>query len=102
MSDTPTITRKGLADEIDTYDEAIADLNASKRDRYAAYREQLEREGMAKDNIKTEIAAVKSAIKLRRAIVADELAVEERDARVDEVLEEIHARTRTTHQRWAA
>lgn len=85
------ITRKSLADEIDVYDQSIADLNGGKKDCFDAYRDQMVAAGMSKPNIKLEIDAVKAAIKRRRAIEKDQMAVEEKDALVDEVFEEITA-----------
>lgn len=83
------ITRTSLADEIDLYDQQIADMNSGKKDCFAAYRDQLEAGGMAKANIKVEIEAVKAAIKRRRAALKDADALSEKDALVDEVFHEI-------------
>ena len=91
---THAITRKSLADEIDTYDQSIADLNQGKKDCFDAYREQMVAAGVAKENVRKEIDAVKAAIRRRRAVEKDEIAVEEKDALVDEVFAEITARTR--------
>lgn len=96
-----TITRTSLADEIDAIDESIAALNASKSEAYGAYRDQLELAGFDKANIKLEIEATKEAIKLRRAVAKDAVAVEEKGALVEEILVEISA-SRATRTREAA
>lgn len=96
-----TITRTGLADEIDAIDESIAALNASKSEAYAAYREQMAGEGFDKDNIKLEIIATKAAIKRRRDVAKDQLAVEEKDALTEEIFDEITS-PRATRTREAA
>lgn len=83
------ITRTSLANEIDEYDQQIADMNTGKKDCFDAYRAQLVASGMDKANIKTEIEAVKAAIKRRRAAKKDPMAVEEKDALIDEIFEEI-------------
>ncbi|TWB61664.1 hypothetical protein FBZ98_1011009 [Rhizobium sp. ERR 922] len=83
------ITRTSLANEIDEYDQQIADMNSGKKDCFDAYRAQLIAGGMDKANIKTEIEAVKAAIKRRRAAKKDPMAVEEKDALIDEIFEEI-------------
>ncbi|MDK4703875.1 hypothetical protein PH562_16610 [Rhizobium sp. CNPSo 4062] len=83
------ISRTSLANEIDEYDQQIADMNTGKRDCFDAYRAQLVAGGMDKTNIKTEIEAVKAAIKRRRAAKKDPMAVEEKDALIDEIFEEI-------------
>jgi hypothetical protein len=83
------ITRTSLANEIDEYDQQIADMNTGKKDCFDAYRAQLVASGMDKENIKTEIEAVKAAIKRRRAAKKDPMAVEEKDALIDEIFEEI-------------
>jgi len=88
------ITRKSLADEIDTYDQSIADLNVGKKDCFDAYRDQMVAAGVAKANIKAEIEAVKAAIRRRRAVAKDAFAVEEKDALVDEIFHEITASPR--------
>lgn len=83
------ITRKGLADEIDQIDEAIKAYNESKREAFDAYRDQLIAAGVAKANVKTEIEAVKAAIRRRRAVLKDEAAELEKSELIDEVFEEI-------------
>lgn len=83
------ITRKSLADEIDQYDQQIADMNSGKKDCFDAYRDQLSAAGMAKPNIKIEVEAVKAAIKRRRAAEKDPTALEEKDALTDEIFWEI-------------
>lgn len=83
------ITRKSLADEIDQYDQQIADMNSGKKDCFDAYRNQLIDAGVAKPNIKIEIEAVKAAIKRRRASEKDPTALEEKDALTDEIFWEI-------------
>lgn len=88
------ITRKSLADEIDVYDQSIADLNAGKKDCFDAYRDQMLGAGVAKPNVKIEIDAVKAAIKRRRDVAKDREAVEQKDALVDEIFYEITATPR--------
>ncbi|MBZ9600715.1 hypothetical protein [Phyllobacterium chamaecytisi] len=88
------ITRKSLADEIDTYDQSIADLNDSKKDCFDAYRDQLFAAGVLKENVRKEIVAVKAAIRRRRAVQKNEIEVEEKDALIDEIFDEINQRSR--------
>jgi len=90
------ITRKSLADEIDVYDQSIADLNDSKKDCFDAYRDQLFASGMLKENVRKEIVAVKAAIRRRRAVQKNEIEVEEKDALIDEIFEEINQRSRAS------
>lgn len=84
-----TLTRTDIADDFDAVDEQIAELNAHKRQVLVDYREHLAGDGMGKDEIKLEIEATKAAIKRRRAVAKDGAAVEEKDALVDEIFEEI-------------
>lgn len=93
------ITRSGLADEIDTYDQSIADLNKGKKDCFDAYRDQMIKAGVAKENVRKEIEAVKAAIRRRRAAAKDAVAVEEKDALVDEIFAEISAAARAPRAR---
>lgn len=83
------ITRTSLANEIDTYDQSIADLNGGKGDCFDAYRDQLFAAGYSKPAVKLEIEAVKAAIKRRRLRAKNAAAVDEKDALVDEVFVEI-------------
>lgn len=83
------ITRTSLANEIDEYDQQIADMNSGKADCFNAYRQQLADIGMGKPAIKLEIDAVKTAIKRRRAAIKDMAALEEKDALTDEIFDEI-------------
>lgn len=87
-----TITRKSLADTIDEYDAAIADLQSSKRDTFNSYRADLTASGMPKEAIKAEIEAAKKAIRRRQIIAAKSAeVVEEADALAEEFFEEITA-----------
>ncbi len=86
------ISRRSLADEVDSIDQSIADLNESKRELFESYRNQLSAAGALKPAIKIEIEAAKAAIKRRRAVAKDEFAVEEKDALVEEIFHEITAR----------
>ena len=70
-----SITRKSLADTIDAYDDEIAALQASKRETFQAYREQLA-DFMGKDDVKVEISVVSTA----------SFAVEQRDDTWTELL----------------
>lgn len=86
-----SITRKTLADTIDSYDDEIAELQASKRETFQSYREQLS-DLMGKDEVKAEIEATKAAIKRRRAIrEKGEEVIEQKDALADEIFDEITA-----------
>lgn len=88
------ITRKSLAADIDALDQSIADLNASKKASYDAYRDQMVAAGVGKQNASKELEAVKTAIKRCRALSKDPLAVDEKDALVDEIVAEIRAPAR--------
>jgi hypothetical protein len=83
------ITRKSLADTIDAYDEQSKEINDGKRETFESYRIQLANSGWSKDAIKSEVEAVKAAIRRRRLMLKDAAAVEEKDALVEEVLAEI-------------
>ncbi|RKD69002.1 GIY-YIG nuclease family protein [Rhizobium sp. WW_1] len=95
------ISRTSLANEIDEYDQQIADMNTGKKDCFDAYRAQLVASGMDKANIKTEIEAIKAAIKRRRAAKKDPMAVEEKDALIDEIFEEITTSPRAPRATYA-
>lgn len=84
-----TVTRRGLADEIDRLDEHLAEINSEKAAMYAAYREQLEHDGTAKAEIKAELQALKAAIRKRRALAKDRRTVEDADYLLDEIINEI-------------
>jgi hypothetical protein len=84
-----TISRRGLADEIDRLDDEINLFQKDKAEIYAAYREQLESDGSTKDAIREEIAGMKLAIRRRRLLSKDEHSVAEKDAKLDEILGEI-------------
>ena len=86
--------RKECADAIDAYDEEISILNEGKRDTFASYRQRLVEEGHGPDAVKAELAALKAAIKRRRAVAKDSVAVDQHDALTDEVFTEI---SRTAH-----
>ncbi|MER9217901.1 hypothetical protein NKI48_03050 [Mesorhizobium sp. M0644] len=92
VGDNSRITRAGLADEIDTIDASIKDLNGSKSDAYKAYREQLEDTGMDGRRAAAEVAAVKAAVAKRRKLAADPEAVAEKDDLIDAILAEIMAK----------
>lgn len=83
------MTRRALADAIDDLDEQISVLQATKAETFGAYREQLKTTGHAKDAVKLEMEATKAAIRQRRKLAEDAMAVEEKDALVDEILAEI-------------
>lgn len=93
------ITRTSLADEIDLLDADIKVLNDSKTASFTAYREQLVAAGVAKENVKKEIEAAKTAIKRRRATTKDEDAVLETEALVDEIYHEITTKSRAPRTR---
>lgn len=84
-----TITRRGIADEIDRLDHEISELQRDKAEIFAAYREQLENSGMAKSLMRVEVAALKAAVRQRRALKEDRDAVETKDALTEEILDEI-------------
>lgn len=86
-------TRKSIADHLDSYDDEIAELQDSKREMLADYRQQLADAGMGKAQIKAEIEALKTAMRRRRAIAKKgNETVEEADALADEIFVEITAR----------
>lgn len=84
-----TITRRGLADEIDRLDGQLAEIQTDKAEIYKAYREQLEADGKTKPDIAAEVAVMKAAIRQRQALAKNRDAVIERDAKVEEALAEI-------------
>lgn len=84
-----TITRRGLADEIDMIDDKIAVLQGSKAGIYKSYREQLDDAGKTKADIAAEIVACKAAIRRRQAIAKDQSAVEAKEELSDEIFIEI-------------
>ena len=93
-----SFTRKSIADHLDSYDDEIAELQSGKRDTLNDYRHQLAEAGMTKPQIKSEIDALKIAMRRRRAIAkTSETEVEEADALADEIFVEItsHARRAT-------
>jgi hypothetical protein len=98
---TPSITRCGLADDIDRYDDEIAATQNAKRERYNVYRAELLKAGYEQADVRVEIEACKAAIKKRRAAAKNHQTVEERDALVDEIFEEISSprARRATHAR---
>lgn len=90
-----SFTRKSIADHLDSYDDEIAQLQASKRETLDDYRHQLAETGMTKPQIKSEIDALKIAMRRRRAIAkTSETAVEEADALADEIFAEITSNAR--------
>lgn len=94
-----SFTRKSIADHLDSYDDEIAQLQESKRETLADYREQLAEKGFGKAAIKAEVEALKVAMRRRRAIVkkgAEE--IENADALADEIFVEISGPApRATH-----
>jgi hypothetical protein len=88
------ITRTSLADEVDELDKSIKALNDSKGEAFTNYREQMLKAGVAKENIKKEIDAVKAAIKRRRAASKDENGLLENEALADEIFNEITRKVR--------
>jgi hypothetical protein len=84
-----TISRKGLADEIDRVNDELAELQTAKREIFDAYREQLKARGKHDTDIKLEIAAIKAAIRQRRALALDPFGVEAHDTLVTQILTEI-------------
>lgn len=84
-----TITRRGLADEIDLIDEQIASLQIDKSEKYKAYRQQLEKADRTKPEIAAEIVACKAAIRRRQAVAKDQNAVEAKEELVDTIFIEI-------------
>lgn len=88
-------TRKSIADHLDSYDDEISELQESKREMLADYRQQLADSGMGKAAIKSEIDALKIAMRRRRAIAKKgEEQVEEADALADEIFVEITSSAR--------
>lgn len=88
------MTRKALADAIDSLDDDIKVLQNTKAETYTAYREQMKGQGAGKDAVRLEMVAVKTAIRQRRALAEDAAGVEERDSLTDEILTEIRSGTR--------
>jgi len=86
---TARITRRSIADALDTYDDQITAVNNAKLNDLKAYRDQLSGQGYTPAGIKAEIEACKAAIRKRRAAAKDPQAVDSRDALVDEIYEEI-------------
>jgi hypothetical protein len=98
-----SITRKSLADAIDTLDDQIAELQSEKAETFAAYRAQLEHGGAGKSQVKVELAALKAAIRQRRKLTDDREHTEQLDALSDEILCEIATGTvRATRTRTRA
>lgn len=90
-------TRKELADIVDTYDRDIAQLQESKREAYQDYRRQLA-QVMGEGDVKSEVEAFKLALKRRNAIMKNGATViEEKDARVKEILGDITGTSLATH-----
>jgi hypothetical protein len=85
--------RVGIADTIDEYDMLIREHNESKADTFTCYRADLEKEGMSKEQIKAELAALKAAIRRRQKAVVDPQAVEFQAALVDEIYEQLKTGT---------
>lgn len=90
------MNRRQLADNIDELDAKIAELQQEKSEFYAAYREDFEKTGAHKDELKLELAAIKSAIRHRQRLAKDRDAVVEKDDRVAQIVDEI-CRTGTVH-----
>jgi hypothetical protein len=95
------MTRRALADAIDGYDNQITALQNAKRELYNTSRAQLAKAGYKPAAAKAEVEACKAAIRKRRAAAKDQQAVEERDALVDKIFEEISSprARRATHAR---
>jgi len=95
------MTRRALADAIDGYDNQITALQNAKRELYDTYRGQLSKAGYKPAAAKAEVEACKAAIRKRRVAAKDQQAVEERDALLDEIFEEISSprARRATHAR---
>ena len=83
------MNRRQLADNIDSIDEKIAELQREKAEFYAAYRADYETKGHHKDDVKLELVAVKAAIRQRQRLDKDKDGVTEKDDRVDAILIEI-------------
>src|SRR5215204_4010342 len=83
------MTRRGLADAIDGYDDQIAALQNAKSEEFKAYRAELLKAGYEQADVRLEIEAFKAAIKKRRAAAKNQQAVEERDVLVAEIFDEI-------------
>src|SRR5215207_3481537 len=99
------ITRRALADAVDAIEDQITALQNRKRELYDTYRTQLVKAGYERTDVKAEIEASKAAIRKRRAAAKDQQAVEERDALVAEIYDEIsspRARTRARGYAWRA
>ena len=93
-----SMTRRALADDVDACDDQITALQNAKRELYNTSRAQLAKAGYKPAVAKAEVEACKAAIRKRRAAAKNQQAVEERDALVDKILEEISAR-HATHAR---
>ena len=95
------MTRRALADDVDACDNQITALQNAKRELYDTYRAQLAKAGYKPAAAKVEVEACKAAIRKRRAAAKNQQAVEERDALVDKILEEISSprARRATHAR---
>ncbi len=83
------MTRRVLADAIDGYDDQITALQNAKRELYNTSRAQLAKAGYKPAAAKAEVEACKAAIRKRRAAAKNQQAVEERDALLDKIFEEI-------------
>jgi hypothetical protein len=95
------MTRKEMADAVDEIDRDIAALQASKRDLFVSYRDDLA-VTMDKDAIKAEVAALKAAIRRRQKFQADIEAASVADL-ADEIFDEITSLApRATHVHEAA
>lgn len=92
-----TMTRTGIANAIDDLDKQIADLQTAKADLYAEYREDLA-STMRKAEVSEEIAALKKAIAIRRRRTSAPHDEAEREARVEDIVDEI---SRPSHARGA-
>ena len=84
--------RRNIADTMDELDRQIWDLQQSKKDIYTSYREALKKDGMRDADVKTEVEALKKSIALRRKIIETPGAVDEMDAKVDEILADLLAK----------
>jgi hypothetical protein len=89
-TETSGITRRSLAETYEAQDLIIQAAQDAKREATKAYREQLDRVGMDKDAIKSEVEGFKLAYRRKVAVEkkgSDE--VEHRDAIADEIYLEI-------------
>ncbi|MGU9981518.1 hypothetical protein ACJ4V0_15895 [Phreatobacter sp. HK31-P] len=98
MSNSESVlSRLQIADAIDAYDAEISVLQSGKLCTFVSYREALKGQGVAADAVRAEVAALKAAIRQRRALANPSPGAEEREALADEILLEITASSRVAH-----